>query len=253
MASLPEDIMHDLKYFQQYAAKLKNLLNKAEEHAPEQATGTDSSGAIHVQLDASGLPHAIRAESNWNTKINPAELGNTVTEAFNAALSARLESWTHSLRESGWQNEFELIRSSGIPAGGTAEGAIPDAFRREPKNVEPRPLSAMTEDMMSALDRAGESSEQPAEVQGSGSAANGRLVMTLSKTGGLTCTADARWASEQSGAMLTTALGDALRIAKESLAEATGNENRTSSGTGLDDIFDEAIALLGNPQRLAGS
>ncbi len=246
------DILNELRQIQRYATGLQALLADAQAQAPRQADGTDGTGAVRVHLGRDGLPESVRVESDWQRRLAPEAFGGAVGEAFAAAMGQRLAGWTTTLREQGWQSGADRLRQTmdrPTPTEPTAD-AIPAAFRR---SAPPRPVDVLAEDMISAFDNLDQLTTPPQPAAAStGSAANGKLVVTLSPTGGLSCTADPQWVERQSAASLMNALGEALTAAKAHLAATSPSATPAPSGR-LDQLLGEAFAVLSDPRRAAGS
>ena len=249
---LPGDFMAELGRIQSLAAGLSGLLARAQQHAPAQATGADSSGAIQVVLGPDGLPEQIRVGSGWQRRLDPEAFGAAVGEAFTAASADRMEIWTRQLRDEGWVADVERRRGARDDIVTEPAGAPPPAFRPPPTGGTPRSLDLVTEDLLSAfgaLDTHLGRAAAPAE--GTGAAAAGQLTVTLSPAGGLSCTADPDWLSRVGQTTLAVALDEALAAARAELAAASAPDRDPAAG--LDALFGEALAILDDPERLAGN
>lgn len=162
-------------------------------------------------------------DGRWDRTLAPEEFGAAVVQACQSAIGERLAEWTASLRASGWQHEAARLHGGPAAQPTTPLVRVPPAFRRPVPDATPRPLAQITEDVLAAFDDTARSSPRD-DVSGTGSAAGGKLVITLSTTGLTSCTADGRWVAEQTAARLMNALSEALA---------------------------EAMALLSDPRRLA--
>ncbi|GAB3905592.1 hypothetical protein ACFQ1S_06885 [Kibdelosporangium lantanae] len=240
---MTDDLAAQFAQIQKYTAALHSLMTAAQEHAPRQSAGADRSGAVQVTLGSDGLPRTFRVDNDWDRKIEPAAFGGAVVEAFQAAISDRLEAWSRSLAEDGWQDRVDQLRSPGAPT----EGTIPAAFRKPVEDVVPRPIGDIAEDVFKAFDDV-TASPPPETTEASGTDQTGKLVLGLSAQGLTSCTVDERWAADQTAARLMNALGQALTAAKEDLAR---DSQRPQPLSGVDHLFAEAMALLNDPRRLA--
>jgi hypothetical protein len=236
------DLIRELQQIQRYAAGLQDLLAQAQAQAPQQAEGTDRSGAVHVVLGPDGFPETIRVDSGWERRLSPEAFGGAVGEAFSAAIGDRLAAWTTTLRQQDWQAGVDRLRA------GVEHAPVAPTVRRDARPVRPRPLDAVTEDLIRAFDTVDELAAPPAPVAGTGSAASDRLSITLAASGALSCTADPRWVSRQSPAALMSALSDALQAARADLAQRSRAVGSAPADR-LDRLLDEAFALLADPQR----
>jgi hypothetical protein len=255
---MTDDLVAELSKLQRYAASLHSLVEDAQARAPEKAEGSDRSGAVSVTLGRDGLPVSIRVSPDWNRRIRPAALGDAVVAASRAAEGERMAAWTRALERDGWRAKADRLRASGyVPPSGPAAGEVPAAFRRERATVTPRPLGVVAEDALSAFEAAERfRPPSPTSVRGAGQAAAGRLTITLSAGGLLSCAADPRWVSGQVAATLASALGQALAQARAALAESAAAASKATTANParrLTGLFDEAIALLADPRRLRES
>lgn len=239
---MTDDLAAQFAQIQKYTATLHSLMTVAQEHAPRQSEGADESGAVRVILDSDGLPRTFRVDNNWDRKIDPAAFGGAVMEAFQAAISDRLEAWSRSLAEDGWRDRVDQLKGPSAPTG----GQVPAAFRKPVENVAPRPIGDIAEDVFKAFDNV---AAPPPKTNGaSGTDQTGKLAVTLSAQGLTSCTVDERWAADQTAARLMNALGQALAAAKEDLSRNSQNPQPLS---GVDRLFAETMALLNDPRRLA--
>jgi uncharacterized membrane protein len=91
----------------------------------------------------------------------------------------------------------------------------------------------------------------PVPPRGVGQTANGRLIITLSADGAVSCTADPQWAAKSSFAALSNAFGEALHSARLALAQArnaVGQQDNPAKA--ITSLIDDAIATLQDPKRL---
>ena len=253
------DFIQELARIQRYAAGLLGLLNQAQAQAPRAAEGADSSGAVRVQLGPGGFPESVRVESGWERRLRPEAFGAAVGEAFQAAMGERLAAWTTTLQDAGWQRDFDRLRhgaTGGSTSGGVNGGnGVPPALRRPAAPLRPRSMDQLAEDMIKAFDNIDQFTAPPAErAPATGAATGGKLTVTLSRTGGMTCTAEPRWVAEQSAAKLMNAVGEALAAAKAELARTASSAQAAAPGAArLDGLLAEAMAYLSDPRRLADS
>lgn len=243
---MTDDLMRELAQIQQYATGLQGLLATAQAEAPHSSEGTDRTGTIRVFLDSDGLPSSFRVEFGWNRKIAAEHFGGAVLEAFQAALAERLTVWTSTLNEQGWAAQANQLRLDieEQPAASTS-GEIPPALRRPTEVVNPCPIDQVAEDMIKAFDQVESFAvPSPQATRGTGSSRSGKLVLTLSKAGLVSCTADSEWVSAQTAATLMNALGEALSAAR---ADLENSAPRPAPSGNLDRLVAEALALLRDP------
>jgi hypothetical protein len=227
---MTDELLRDLARIANYAAGLRRLVDVAQDSAPERSRGTDSSGVVSVVVGADGLPRSFHIGQGWPGRLPPEKLDKAVVEASQAAMRERLASWSKTLEKQGWQEEADDLRAH--PPSHPVEEPQPA--------TNPRSVDAVAEDMIRALDQVKDiaAATQPAQT-GTGSDSSGKLTLTLSGTGLISCTVDAKWASNRTATMLMRALGDALAAARADLARPP---EQPSPDLGA--LFAEALALL---------
>ena len=227
---MTDDLLQDLARIKNYSAGLRRLIDAAQASAPARGRGTDRTGVVSAVIGADGLPRSFRLHQGWPGRLPPESLGKAVVEAYQAAMHDRLVTWSKTLEEQGWQEEADDLRAH--PPSDPVEEAQP------PTN--PRSVDAVAEDMIRALDQVKDIAAAKQQiVTGIGSDSSGKLTLTLSGTGLVSCTVDAKWASTRTTTMLMRALGDALAAARADLARP---HEQPSPDLGA--LFAEALALL---------
>ncbi|GGM68458.1 hypothetical protein GCM10012275_43710 [Longimycelium tulufanense] len=244
---MTDDLMRELVQLQRYATGLQELMAEANAEAPSRTTGTDHTGVIQVGLGADGLPEAIRVQQGWERRLEPARVGEAVVEAAQVALGERMASWTIRLRDIGWQAQVERLQQGDEPPAPPVPGEVPPALRRAVDQARPRPLGDLAEDMIAAFDHV-EQMTPPAVATATGSAAAGKLTLTLSRAGLVSCVAEPHWVARQTATMLTNALGEALAGARTALARTIEPHHPTGA---LERFLAETLAVLRDPHRLA--
>jgi hypothetical protein len=246
-----EDLMTQFAQIQRYASGLQRLLADAQAMAPSQSEGTDRSGAVTVRLGADGIPRSFRIAPDWHRRLAPEEFGPAVVGACQAAIGDRLSSWTDSLTKGGWQDRVEQLKDGPAdPAPSRDNSArIPPAFRNAVNTARPRPAIDLAEEVIRSLDKV-ETFTPPAAPLASGTAARGKLTVTLSSTGLTSCTVDASWVTGQTATILMNELGTAIRAATEMLQKEMPE---AEPAAGIDRLLAESLALLNNPETLAQS
>ncbi|GAA1809209.1 hypothetical protein HC028_26015 [Planosporangium flavigriseum] len=241
---MADDIIDQLHELRRYAAGLRDSIVRAQSNAPQRAEGRDSSGAIRAELGPDGVPESVFVDADWSRRLDAARFGAAVVEACQAAARERMAQWSRALDGQDWRSRADGLRGD-EPRPDT--DPLPAGVRDAVSEVRTRPIDELAEDMMRAFDGVGElAAASPLLVTGAGASGSGRLVVTLSKAGLVSCSAEARWVSQQSGSMLTTALSEALAAARGDLARAAGAPNPAAQ---LDQLFAEALAILADQQR----
>jgi hypothetical protein len=245
-----DEIMRELAQIQHYAAGLQGLLATAQAQAPSSSEGADRTGTIRVFLGPDGLPTSFRVEPGWNRKVSAEHVGGAVVEAFQAAMGERLAAWTTTLDDQGWQAQADQLRldldGSGpvsMPAG------ISPAFRSPADPMAARSIDHVAEEMIKAFDDVA-GLTPPAPTGATGANRSGKLALTLSKAGLVSCIADVEWVSTQTSATLMNALGEALAAARTALESTPGQPGPSGN---LDRLLADALALLSDPQRVLNS
>lgn len=245
-----EEIMAQLAQVQRYAAGLQGLLAEAQAMAPGRSQGTDRNGAVHVTIGPDGLPNSFRVAPDWKRKIKADTFGSAVLEACQAAIGERLSAWTNTLTDNGWQDKVERLKGGPTdPAPPSqAPARIPPALRTAVELARPRPIDQLAEEVLGAFGNVERFIPSPAS--GSGSGARGKLTVTINNTGLTSCSADPRWVSEQTAAMLMNELGKALAEARANLQVQSQSPEPM---TDMDRLITETLSLLNDPRRLADS
>ncbi|MBO0804599.1 MAG: hypothetical protein J2P25_16185 [Nocardiopsaceae bacterium] len=210
--------MDELERLRRQAAGLQELMRELGDAAPERAEGTDRTGAVRVVIGSAGLPESIQVDAWWRDRLRPEALGSAVTDAWRQAMRRRGEAWARTLDRTGWHARFE--RRDSMPERG--QPRHPDAtrgFSGVSQARGGRSLNEIAEDAITMLDSVLSSPRSSSPRLGSvpgqarGSGPGNTLVITLTRSGQLSCSADARWAARQSGSQLNQALSAALAAA----------------------------------------
>lgn len=250
---MADELLRELSQIQQYATGLQGLLASAQAQAPPSSEGADRSGTIRVLLDADGQPNAFRVEPGWHRKLAAPDFGDAVIEAFQAAMGMRLAVWTKTLQERGWQADVDRLQVGSMDKQPSAapSAQLPPVVRPIAQEMRPRSIDEIAEDVIKAFDNVKDTVlASPQGATGTGSSRSGKLVLTLSKTGLVSCNADPQWVSGQTAASLMNALGEALTAARADLAK---NADQPAPSGSLDRLLAEALELLSNPRRVVDS
>lgn len=247
--------MQGLLQFHQYTQKLQQLMSDVQSKLPRRAEGTDSQGAVTVRLGADGLPETIKVSSDWQRRRGAEAIGPAVVEAFGSAMNERMERWAQAVRESDWEaraEEFDREVPATFTGGGnsTPQGGFPE---RDLRHVIPRPLDELAEEMITALDSVDSpDAGSDSQAEATGTSSGHHVAITVTKGALVACEIDPQWASRQSSVRLNQVLDEALNKARTKLSEAEAAAESRSPGRQLDGLFDEALAILKDPQRYAG-
>jgi hypothetical protein len=246
------DVLGTLQQFQRYAAGMQNLLAQAQAGMPERAEARDRSGAVRAVLGRDGLPESIVVEADWQQRLAADGFGAAVVEACQAAAGDRMAAWSRALHAEGLQARADRLRDEpAVHSPPAPVDPLPPGLRRQADQARPRALEYLVEDVLQAADRVEEfAAASPLFATGTGADASGRLVVTVSQAGLVSCEAEPRWVGQQRGTALTSALREAIGRARADLARASQSPDPAG---GLDQLFAEALAILNDPQRLAQS
>jgi hypothetical protein len=238
---MPEDEVGERRTSAPQMSGLRKLIEDVQAMAPQRLEAFDRTGAVRVVLGSDGQPELIEVEHDWRDRLRPDSFGQAVLGASQTATDDRSAAWAHRLADPAWQAEVESLPD--IAAGEPIRlpdlaSATPAASPSEPSDVDPRDSRAVTAEIVHAVENIDEMVAASLAVQGVGSAAFGKLVVTLSRDGLVSCTADPGWLSQRSGEELTEALGAALTSARADLAR---NAEATAAGR-LNRLLAKALA-----------
>lgn len=203
----PEDDRAFLERMRRGNAALRALM--AERPGSGGITGNDPSGAVTAVLGADGLPERIDLDDAWRRGVGSERLAAAVTQACNGAIQANLDV-VAAAEPSAW-----AARLSAVFAYLGGEGPEPPDLRAADHAPAASPympdLSGLLADIVASdLAERAEAVAQAGPPHYSGSAAAGRLTLTLDAAGQLTCAADPEWAGRQGTEELRDAIATAL-------------------------------------------
>jgi len=194
----------------------------------------------------------LRVEPDWRRHLDAERFADAVVEAFQVAAGERMAAWSQTLHQEvgGWK-AGAVDGQVDQPAQSPAADQLPESIARALDNPQPRALYLLADDAIGALGRVEEiAAASPLALTGTGSSGAGRLTVTVSKVGLVSCTAQPRWVAQQSGSALTAALTDAQAAARADLDRAA---QAPAPAAHLDQLLADAVALVSDPQRLADS
>jgi hypothetical protein len=236
------DTIHDLQNLQRYATNPQNLTRETGSKS-WLFEGIDASGSVRVALGSDGLPETVSVDDDWTQRLRAHQFGRAVLEAAQAASDQRTARWSEAIADEGWQAEVQRLEER-IAADMAERPPEPPSPRSAhgTREVRPRDASTILREVRTLVDDIDELAQAPA-VQGGGSAAFGRLQVTLSQLGMVSCTADPGWAQYKSPEELSEAFAAALASAREDLARAVAD---TPAGR-LQQLLDEVLARFDEP------
>lgn len=244
---MTEDLIRGLRQLQQRVLRLQESIARAEAAVPSQARATDRTGAVEVALDRDGLPKSVEVADDWQHRLGQADFGEAVVEASQAAAAERIREPLRAFRDAPGPR---------TPSG-TADGldgetiSVPSEFvRTKVAHARPRSVDTLAEEVLAAFDRIPEiAAASPLTASGTGRDRSGHVTVVLSRSGLLSCTADPEWLSHRPGRVLAAAVEQAVGAARAHLERTIANLQPAD----VDRLWAEALAFLGDPDRLANS
>ncbi|BCB88314.1 hypothetical protein [Phytohabitans suffuscus] len=203
----------------------------AEAAAPARSTGSDRTGTVHAVVGRDGIPESFVVDPGWHRALGATGLAGAVAEACAAAGTAAWEASAPSGADPReWFTRLHRAFTEDAPAP-----------RPAPAHRQPRPLDAVVAD---ALDHLG---PILAGLGGTGSAtgtaAGGRLSLTLDPAGSVSCEADPDWVSRQEAGELGEALDRALAAARAGLSAGADGMARAEA------VFGELFERIPRQRR----
>ncbi|MFE2182724.1 YbaB/EbfC family nucleoid-associated protein [Streptomyces sp. NPDC059455] len=248
---MSEDFIRELQQFQQYAENLQHLMSDMRDQVPRSSEGTDAQGAVSVTLGADGLPESIKLASDWQRRRPAEDLGGAVVEAFESAMSDRMERWSRSLESSGWEERAEQLGDGRASSASTTPSRpAPEISDHDVRHVLYRPVDESIEDVLTAFDAVDQldaDSFLPPQVKGESAAR--RVAISLTAHALVSCEVDPQWAAGQSVVRLNQALNEALNNAREKVSSAESPGAAGVANLHVGGLMNEFLAIIKNPQR----
>jgi hypothetical protein len=246
LRAMVDRLLRELHELGQQAAEVQGIVAEIQGRMPTGATGTDAQGAVEVRVGPDGVPERVTAARDWSRRRRPEEIGAAVVEAAGAAASELMSAWSSELTASDWEARAARLEGESGPPPTTAEEDGTD-----PRYVFARPAGDLAEDVISALDHASDE-PTPTDARATGSDRARRVSLTLGAGTVQACEVDATWARRQSAIGLNGAFEEALEDARAALRQADGSAAAAGQAQQLSSLFDETLAVLKDPGRLAG-
>ena len=206
-------------------AGLVNLVGTVRAMEPSGIEATDTGGAVRVRLGPDGLPGSFEIDQDWRSRLHRGSFAQAVLEACQAATERRLTDWTRRLEDPDWPEQagrvVETTGSDVRDVDAATRAPERDVVAREPGDPRPRARRVVIDEILQAVDNIDGLLDSPGQPsQGVGSAAFGKLVLTVSEDELVSCTADEGWVSQRTAEELTHALEAALASARADLTSA---------------------------------
>jgi hypothetical protein len=211
---------------------------------PQSVEGTDTTRSVRATIGPDGLPTSLTVEYDWAQNLRPAGLSGAITQACRAAARSRLEVWARAFNDADLPGRAENLAHRIDAQPPAPPKPVPTPEPRATPNGRPANVGALLRELLDAtavLDTAVEVPPAP----GVGTAAFGKLSLTLAAGGEVTCTVDPFWASDKTGEELTAALSAALAGARAELA-ASGPAGSLAR---VERVLNDAVAFLDNIGR----
>lgn len=228
-----------LEFLQRQASAIQGIVDSTPTAS---ATGTDGSESIAVTIGPDGFPDSIRMVPDWERRLNSERLALAITEAGRAARSRQMTATADELQRLA---DYQQVGGPNADPHHQAPTPGANGQHREQYASGSMSLDDLAEKALKLFSEV--EKFRPVPVQATGRAAAGRLTVTVSAEGFVSCAADPRWASGQPSATLIGAFREAVREAREALAR---QEPSTSPADALKSLFDETLAMLQDPRRL---
>jgi len=251
-----EHLLAGLDRTQRALSVLNDLVGQMGTVAPQRVTGTDPAGAVEVVLGRDGLPETIGVRPDWRRTVGAAGFAEAVTAACRSAATGRAAGWQDGLERGDFAARLDRaladLATPGDPGRPDRDGAgaVPPGEAAAPGGrAGPGTGGPALERAVGALAAAaGVPDAATATGGGTGHAAVGRLELTVTEVGTVTCRADPDWVGRQDADQLTEALAAALAGARAGLAGPAGPPDRPGPRRPeLDTLFDAVRALLRHP------
>jgi len=220
----PEDDQAFFERMRRGNAALRALM--AERPGAGGITGSDPSGAVTAVLGADGLPERIDLDEAWRRSVGTERLAAAVTQACTGAIQANLD-MVATTEQSGWAARLSAVFAY-VDGKGPEPPDLPAAGSTRASPFMPDLSGLLADIVASDLAEGAEAVAQAGPPQYSGSAAAGRLTLTLDAAGQLTCAADPAWVGRQETQELRDAIATALAgLHAERRAAATSTSTLT--------------------------
>ncbi|WP_300641521.1 hypothetical protein [Nocardioides sp.] len=239
------DLEADLRQVQRLAAQLGDLTRLAAQAAPAGGSASDDTGCAEVRIDRDGRPTSLVLRGDWRERIGPRAVGQALVAAHQRAVQRHLGDWSDALHEEGWSD-----RLAAVDADADAGDDDPPSFPMPVTLGDPRPLGAVLEDVLAAMDRSHRDATAPPlpdqpETLSPDSA--GPVRVSLSG-GGLDVHVDARWAESAETSEVNARLDSALRGAVARTEDHAADWRE--SLVGVDLLLGEVLGMLRDPGKV---
>lgn len=202
------DFLSELRRLWQVTAHLQEVAAGLQAPPSHPIEREDRSGAIFLRLGKSGVPDRIRVVDDWAQRIPATHIGHAVVEAFELAVSERMQIWAAQLEGARWQERLsDLDLGKANPPAAHDHEAVPHSL---PHPSEVPSMDRLAEEAISLLSEADEveaPAKKPPEARVGPSR---RVVISISDARLNVCEVDVRWARRQSARSLAAALNSAL-------------------------------------------
>ncbi|NKY27558.1 hypothetical protein [Nocardia gamkensis] len=232
-----DELLLEIGRFHAYAQSMKQELDALAAATSDQATGTDSTGAVTVTVGQRNELLEVQVLDKWNQNLQPDQLGEAIVQAARYAEIAKVTESAESVADSGALNRLMNIRPGGFPAAPIEPSLMPVADQRPSP-----PLDQLIDAALTASEQAGRPPENQNVYVGESETAEGWVTITLSETGSvMDCTVAPYWAADRSGSSISWAVDEAATEARRKLSHVATQKSTTAE---LDRIISDAIGVL---------
>jgi hypothetical protein len=236
---MAEEVLQDLYKLHRYATNLQNIVDDLQNRLPQRIDGQDATGMVRATVAADGLPVSFQVDYDWKRHLRPAAFGDAVAQAVGDASNRRLAAWAHAFNDADLPSQAARVRDR-VDSEPAQPPPVPPPVAKPPEARQARDPSALIRDFLDVTSDL-DAYASAVTAEGRGVAAYGKLAVTLSASGAMSCTVDPSWAADKTGEELGEALQGVLATAREDLQRAAA---AASPAARTNKLLDEALALL---------
>lgn len=220
--------------------------------------GSDGTGSVTVDLDTEGKLAGISVDPDWKRSLRDTELAPAVLEAYQEAVTKRLEKWGETIERA----EADPPRPRPRPGmSETVAGQLLERLQQSGASVDDEramhKLMDMLDEVEGALQEADSDAAAMAGTEVSARSGSGHVTATVSGSGDpVRLEFDLRWLERAHAFNIGRESQDALEQARRRLAEQAENNppfERLSALAALAENPADLIAYLGIDESRPGS
>ena len=241
MPDNPRDHIDDIRDSVDVDAQVVEQLKNA---GPSQ--GFDGTRSVRVDLDDEGKLTGVQVDPDWHRSIQDTELGSAVLEAYQQAVTQRLEAWGETVERAEADPPSPRPRP---PMSETTAGQLLERFGQSEATIDDtRALNGlldMLDELEGAMEEANADADAMAATQVSGRSSSGHATATVSGTGDpVGMEFDAAWLGRAHAFNIGREAMDALQAARVRLAARTEESPPFAKLAALASLADNPSALI---------